>query len=149
MNYILGGGGFRPGDGLDPQRRLGYSVYSFFGAEKSHGSFQFVMQTKNSRPRRSHRHESARFATAGERTGIERRQSIWPAVSRLVRHQSQVAGFLTQVEYFGLGLDFADRYTDLIRKVSREDVQRVAKQFLQPEKIITVIVGNQKKITPK
>jgi zinc protease len=29
------------------QRGLAYSVYSYFGAEKSHGSFELVMQTKN------------------------------------------------------------------------------------------------------
>jgi len=28
-------------------------------------------------------------------------------------------------------------------------VQRVAKQFLQPNKLITVVVGNPKKIAPK
>ena len=58
----------------------------------------------------------------------------------------KVAGFLGQVELFGLGLDFVNRYSELIGKVNREDVLRVAKQFLQPEKLITVIVGNQKKI---
>ena len=53
------------------------------------------------------------------------------------------------MEYFQLGLDYPDRYGDLIRKVSRADVQRVAKQYLQPEKLITVIVANQQKIAEK
>ena len=61
----------------------------------------------------------------------------------------KVASFLAQVEYFQLGLDYPDRYADLIRKVSREDVQRVAKQYLQPDKLVTVIVGNVKKIGEK
>ena len=43
----------------------------------------------------------------------------------------------------------AERYADLIRKVTRDDVQRVAKQYLQPERLITVIVGNLKKIGEK
>jgi zinc protease len=50
------------------------------------------------------------------------------------------------VEFFQLGLDYPDRYGDLIRKVTREDVLRVAKRYLQPEKLITVVVGNQNKI---
>jgi zinc protease len=61
----------------------------------------------------------------------------------------KVAGFLAQVEWFELGLDYPNRYNGLVGKVSREDVQRVAKQFLQPENLITVIVGNQKKIAVK
>jgi zinc protease len=58
----------------------------------------------------------------------------------------RVANFLAQVEYFQLGLDYPERYPDLIRKVTREDVQRVAQKYLKPETLITVIVANQKKI---
>ncbi|MBM2805684.1 MAG: putative Peptidase domain protein, involved in ppq synthesis (ppqG) [Deltaproteobacteria bacterium] len=155
MNYILGGGGFssRAMDSIRNERGLAYSVYSFFSPEKSHGSFQFVMQTKN---------ESAQEAIRIARDEIRkiREQPVseqelndakeYLAGSFALRFDTnrKVAGFLTQVEYFGLGLDFPSRYTELVRKVSREDVQRVAKQFLQPDKLITVIVGNHKKITP-
>ncbi len=58
----------------------------------------------------------------------------------------KVASFLAQVEFYELGLDYPDRYADFIRAVKREDVLRVAKRHLQPEKLITVIVGNQSKI---
>jgi zinc protease len=43
-------------------------------------------------------------------------------------------------------LDYPDRYPNIISKVTQADVQRVAKLYLQPDKIVTVIVGNQKKI---
>jgi len=43
-------------------------------------------------------------------------------------------------------LDYAEHYGDLIRNVTREDVERVARQYLHPEKLITVVVGDQKKI---
>jgi zinc protease len=58
----------------------------------------------------------------------------------------KVANFLAQVEFFQLGLDYPERYADLVRSVTREDVQRVAKEYLQPERLITVVVGNQKKM---
>ena len=58
----------------------------------------------------------------------------------------KVAGFLAQVEYYELGLDYPDRYGELIRKVSRADIQRVARAHLSPDKLMTVIVGNQQKI---
>jgi zinc protease len=61
----------------------------------------------------------------------------------------KVANFLAQVEYFQLGLDYPDRYPDLIQRVTRDDVRRVAQKYLKPEKLITVIVANQKKISEK
>ena len=155
MNYILGGGGFssRAMDSIRNERGLAYSVYSFFGAEKSHGSFQFVMQTKNESAEEAIRIAREELRKIREEPVSE--QELNDAKEYLVGSfalrfdtNRKVASFLTQVEYFGLGLDFPDRYSELVRKVSREDVQRVAKQFLQPDKIITVIVGNQKKITP-
>lgn len=156
MNYILGGGGFssRAMDSIRNERGLAYSVYSYFSAHKSHGSFQFVMQTKN---------ESAREAITlaiGEierlRAEPVREQELSDAKNYLIGSyplnfdtNRKVAGFLTQVEYYGLGLDFAQRYGELIGKVTREEVQRAAKLYLHPDRLITTIVGNQAKIGSK
>jgi zinc protease len=57
-----------------------------------------------------------------------------------------VANFIAQVEFFQLGLDYPQRYADLIKKVTVDDVQRAAQRYLQPERLIVVIVGDQKKI---
>jgi zinc protease len=156
MNYILGGGGFssRAMDSIRNERGLAYSVYCYFSAEKTHGSFQFVMQTKN---------ETAMEAIGLAQEEIRRMreqevsdQELSDAKNYLTGSfplrfdtNRKVAGFLAQVEYFKLGLDYPNRYNELIGKVSRADVQRVAKQYLQPDKLITVVVGNPKKIAPK
>jgi zinc protease len=50
------------------------------------------------------------------------------------------------VEFFDLGLDYPDRYPDLIRNLTRDDISRVAEKYLDPESLVTVLVGNQKKI---
>lgn len=156
MNYVLGGGGFssRVMDSIRNERGLAYSVYSYFAAEKSHGAFEFIMQTKNETAL-----EAIRIATEEMRRMREQpvaEQELSDAKDYLIGSfplrfdtNRKVAGFLSQVEYFELGLDYPDRYADLIRKVTREDVQRVAKQYLQPERLITVIVGNLKKIGEK
>jgi zinc protease len=153
MNYILGGGGFssRAMESIRNERGLAYSVYSYFGAEKSYGNFQFVMQTKN---------ESAAEAIRLARDEIRRMRDDLVSVDELndakdyligsfplrFDTNNKIAGFLGQVEFYDLGLDYADRYGDFIRKVTRADVQRVARQHLSLEKLITVIVGNQQKI---
>jgi len=156
MNYVLGGGGFssRAMDSIRNERGLAYSVYSYFAAEKSHGAFEFIMQTKNETAL-----EAIRIATEEMRRMREQpvmEQELNDAKDYLIGSfplrfdtNRKVAGFLTQVEYFKLGLDYPDRYADLIRKVTGDDVQRAAKQYLQPERLITVMVGNLKKIGEK
>jgi zinc protease len=153
MNYILGGGGFssRALDSIRNERGLAYSVYSFFGAEKRHGTFELVMQTKNETALDAIRIASAEIRRMREEPVSD--QELADAKNYLTGSfplrldtNRKVANFLAQVEYFQLGLDYPERYADLIRKVTREDVQRVAKKYLKPEQLITVIVANQKKI---
>jgi zinc protease len=138
-------------DSIRNERGLAYSVYTFFSADKSHGTFQFVMQTKN---------DSAGEALRIAREEIERirrdpvsEQELNDAKDYLTGSfplrldtNRKVANFLAQVEFFQLGLNYPDRYDDLIRGVTRADVQRVAKRYLQPDKLITVVVGNLSKI---
>jgi zinc protease len=58
--------------------------------------------------------------------------------------QGKLVNFLTQIEYFGLGLDYPEKYPSLIQSVSREEVLRVAKKYLDPKNYILVIVANLK-----
>ena len=156
MNYILGGGGFssRAMDSIRNEGGLAYSVYSYFAAEKSHGSFQFVMQTKNETAAEAIRLAKEEMRRMREQPVTD--QELNDAKDYLIGSfplrfdtNRKVAGFLSQVEYYDLGLDYPERYADLIRKVTRDDVLRVAKQYLRPEELITVIVANQKKIGVK
>ncbi len=154
MNYILGGGGFssRAMDSIRNERGLAYSVYSYFSAEKSHGTFQFVMQTKNDSA-----NEAIRLAQAEirrMRDELVSEAELNDAKNYLIGSfplrfdtNGKVAAFLGQLEFYELGLDYPERYADLIRKVDRAEVQRVARAHLNPDKLMTVIVGNQQKIT--
>ena len=53
----------------------------------------------------------------------------------------KVADFLIAVEELGLGLDYADRYRELISRVTGDDVMRVAGQYFQPPAFNRVVVG--------
>jgi zinc protease len=153
MNNILGGGGFssRVVDSIRNERGLAYSVYTYFNADKSHGTFQFVMQTKNDSAREAMRIareeiERIRREPVSEQEVNDAKDYLTGSFPLRLDTNRKVANFLAQVEFFQLGLDYPDRYGDFIRKVTREDVLRVAKRYLQPEKLITVVVGNQNKI---
>ena len=151
MNYILGGGGFtsRLVEEIRNKRGLAYSVASFFDPGKYPGSFQIVLQTKNS---------SAREAIALSLQEMERIQKELVSEKELegakkyligsfpmrLNTQGKLVSFLTQVEYYGLGLDYPEKYPSLIRSVTREEVLRVAKKYLHPRNHILVIVANLK-----
>jgi zinc protease len=151
MNYILGGGGFvsRLVGEIRNKRGLAYSVASFFDPGKYPGSFQIVLQTKNA---------SAREAISLALQQMERIQKELVSEDELEAAKNYLVGsfplkldtqmklvnFLTQVEYYGLGLDYPQKYPSLIRSVTREDVLRVAKIYLHPENYILVVVTNLK-----
>ncbi len=151
MNYIFGGGGFgsRLFEDIRVKRGLAYSVTSYFEPTKYPGSFQIVLQTQNA---------SAREAVSVMRNQMNRIRNERVSQEELKRAkkyligsfpfrldtQSKLARFITQIEYHGLGLDYPDRYPSLINAVGREEVGRVAKSYLHPEKAILVVVANLK-----
>jgi zinc protease len=58
--------------------------------------------------------------------------------------QAKLANFLSQVEYYGLGLDYPEKYPSLIRSITREEILRIAKKYLDPQQYVLVIVANLK-----
>ena len=55
---------------------------------------------------------------------------------------AKLADVLSLVEFYGLGLDYFTQYQRLIEQVTKEDVARVAKQYLNPNEYALVVVGN-------
>jgi zinc protease len=151
MNYILGGGGFasRLVEEIRNKRGLAYSVESFFEPGKYPGSFQIVLQTKNSSAREAtslalQQMERIRKEPVSEKELEGAKKYLIGSFPLRLDTQGKLVNFLTQIEYFGLGLDYPERYPSLIRSVSREEVLRVAKTYLHPESYILVIVANLK-----
>ena len=54
---------------------------------------------------------------------------------------SAVAGQLLAAEKYGLGFDFLEKYQKEIAAVTPEDVQAVAKKYLDPKALTIVAVG--------
>ena len=156
MNFILGGGGFtsRLLDNIRTKAGLAYSVASYLVAGKSPGSFQISMQTKN---------ESATDAIARACAELERIRrepvsdeeladaKLYLTGSFPLRLDStgKIAAFLAQVEFFNLGADYADTYVQRINAVTKDDMLRVARQYLHPDELQLVVVANldQAKVT--
>jgi zinc protease len=151
MNYILGGGGFasRLMEQIRNKRGLAYSVGSFFDAGKYPGSFQMVLQTKNSSAREAisislKEMERIRKELVSEKELEGAKRYLIGSFPMRLDTQGKLTNFLTQVEYYGLGLDYPEKYPSLIRSITREEVLRVAKTYLHPENYILVVVANLK-----
>jgi len=151
MNYILGGGGFasRLMEEIRNKRGLAYSVASFFDPGKYPGSFQIVLQTKNSSARESitlalEQMERIQKEQVSEKELEGAKKYLIGSFPLRLDTQGKLANFLTQMEYYRLGLDYPGKYPSLIRSVTREEVNRVARKYLQPENYILVVVANLK-----
>jgi zinc protease len=53
----------------------------------------------------------------------------------------QIADFLADAETYALDFDYLERYPEWIRAVTVEDVSRVARAYIDPEHLTTVVVG--------
>ncbi|MGZ3536311.1 MAG: M16 family metallopeptidase [Thermodesulfobacteriota bacterium] len=149
MNYILGGGGFasRLMEEIRNKRGLAYSVVSFFDPGKYPGSFQIVLQTKNVSAKEAislslQQMERIRKEFVSEKDLEAAKKYLIGSFPMRLDTQGKLANFLSQVEYFGLGLNYPEKYPSLIRSVTREDVLRVAKKYLDPKKYVLIIVAN-------
>ncbi|MFY9611690.1 MAG: pitrilysin family protein [Blastocatellia bacterium] len=57
------------------------------------------------------------------------------------QRNGQVAEFMLEAETYTLGFDYLEKYPDLIRAVTVEDVTRVTRKHIHPERLTTVVVG--------
>jgi zinc protease len=156
MNYILGGGGFssRLMEEIRNKRGLAYSVMSHFDARKHYNDFQITLQTKNASAREAIDTSLAEMKRIQEEPVSEEeleaaRKYLVGSFPLRLDSQAKIATFLLQVEYFGLGLDYQARYPSIINSITREEVLRVARKYLHPDRVLVVIVGNQEEVSPK
>jgi zinc protease len=149
MNYLLGGGGFasRLVEEIRDKRGLPYSVASFFEAGKHPGAFQIVLQTKNAQAQEAislavQQMERMRTEPVTENELEAAKRALIGTFPLRLGSQAQLAPFLTQVEYYGLGLDYPATYPSRIASVRRKDVLCVAQAYLHPQHRILVMVAN-------
>jgi len=149
MNYILGGGGFasRLLGEIRNKRGLAYSVASFFDARKYPGSFQIVLQTKNKSAREAidiaiRQMKLIRHEPVSDKELEGAKKYLIGSFPMRIDSQAKLSTFLLLAQYYGLGMDYAEKYPSLIQSVTKEDLLRVAKKYLHPENALLVVVGN-------
>ena len=150
MNYILGGGGFtsRVVKSVRDDQGLAYSIYTGFDAKRSSGSFSVVFQTQNSNTNQAidsvlKELSRIRQEPVSEQELDEAKSYLSGSFPLRLDTNRKTAHLLTFIEIHGLGLGYFDDYVAHIRAVTPEAVSRVAKDYLDPQNMIWVVVGNQ------
>ncbi|HNV03898.1 MAG TPA: pitrilysin family protein [Vicinamibacterales bacterium] len=150
MNYTLGGGSFssRITQIVRNDYGLAYTANSSVGAELHYpGAFAAFTQTKNA---------TVVFATQLILNELERMHAgditekdlAFAKTARLNAFPPLFSGALgnaanlARLEFDQRPRDYYDTYLERYRRVTLADVRRVAKQYLQPDKLIVLVTGN-------
>ena len=149
-NYALGGGGFvsRLMSEIREKRGLAYSVSSYFYPAKNSGYFLAGMQT-----RKDHSNESVQLLRDTIERFIEQGPSdeeVLAAKNNLINgyplrldSNSKLLENISAIAWLGLPLDTLDEWTNQVKKVTKEDIQKAFKKNLDMKRMVTVVVGGQ------
>jgi len=156
MNYILGGGGFasRLMDNIRDNRGLVYGIHSSFDPGVAPGPFDISLETKNTQGNEAL--EQVRRELDRVRQELVTEKELADAKSYLIGSlpmkmdsNAKRAWLMAYVELYGLGLDYPWRYPEIVRAISRQDIQKVAQKYLTPEGWVLTVVGKQSEINLK
>lgn len=153
MNYILGGGGFasRLMRVVRDERGLTYGINSSFIGNKEPGQFEVEVQTKSASAGAVideivRQMEQIRTGEVTDQELSDAKAYLTGSFPRRFETSRRIADFLAAARFYNLGDDYIQKYPDYIKSVTKEDVQRVAKKFLHPDRYVLVVVGNQKQV---
>lgn len=155
MNEVFSGGfGSRVVQNVRTRLGLAYSVDGSFGASYDHpGIFYVIAGTKSA---------STVAATKAMLDEVNRLKTAPPSPAELAKAKDQLLNSFifhfdspektlneqVTLAFYGYPSDFLDRYKTGIEKVTSEEVSRVARKYVDPDKLGIVVVGNETEIKP-
>ena len=147
-NQILGGSGLTSllTKQVREQRGLSYSVYSYLLPYRVDGPFLLGLQTRT---------DSAEEAIGVARDTLEAFIANGPSEEQLrdiklnlsggfplrIDSNSKVAGYLAVIGFYGLPLDYLDRWVDQIESVTAEQIRDAFQRRIHPDRMLEVVVG--------
>jgi zinc protease len=147
-NYILGGGGFvsRLQNEVREKRGLTYGVSSNFAPGLHAGAFTVSLQT---------RPDQAAQALAVARTVVKdfvasgptelelkaAKDNLIGGFALLIDSNRKLLGNVSNIAWNNLPLDYLDSWTRQISKVTAKDIKTAMAAKLQPDKMVTVVLG--------
>ncbi len=152
LNGVMNGFGGRLFDEVRSRQGLAYSVYgvwnphydyqgTFFagGQTRTDATVPFVKSIVSEI-------KKLRSTPITEEELANAKESILNSFVFNFQNPSQTLSRLMRYEYYDYPADFIFQYQEGVKATTVEDIQRVAQKYLQPEKLVTLIVGNTREI---
>ena len=154
MNHVIGGGASsRLFLNLREEKGYTYGVYSDFSALRYPGPWRAggSMRTEvTAGALTEFFHEFRRIRD--EKVGAEEleasKRAIVASFALSLEQPARMLGFAITSKQYGFPADYWDAYPARIMAVTADDVQRVARKYLNPEALQMVAVGDASKIGP-
>jgi zinc protease len=149
-NYVLGGGGFvsRLTNEVREKRGLTYSIYSGFAPGLDAGAFRIGFQTRPDQAEEAvkmSREVLARFVAEGptESELKAAKDNLIGGFPLLLDSNRKLIGNVANIAWHDLPLDYLDTWTTRMNAVTAAEVKAAFARKLQPERMVTVVVGGK------
>ena len=150
MNQVLSGGTFsnRLMQNVRSEQGLAYSVFGNYGSSTLYpGQFYAGLFTRSEATAEAieavrREMEKLQEEPVGEQELRDTKDSIF---NSLVFRNSSLSSVLNQRminEYYGRPADSFEKYIEELRQVTAEDIQRVAQEYMRPDQMKILVVGN-------
>ena len=147
-NYILGGGGFvsRLTHEVREKRGLTYSVYSYFSPARHAGAFTVGLQTRPDQAAQAvqvAKQVVAQFVADGptEAELQAAKDNLIGGFALRLDSNRKLLENVANIAWNDLPLDYLDTWTQAVAKVSVTDIKQAFGKHLQPDRMVTVILG--------
>lgn len=155
MNFILGGSGFgaRLTEEVREKRGLTYGIHSALFDMDHVSGFTIGLSTENRNAGEALKIIDQELTRMRDHAVTA--QELADAQSYLIGSlplslgsTSAIAAIIRSLQERGYPMDHYDRYPGIIRAITLADIERVSKRLLQPERMLTIVVGQPEGITP-
>jgi zinc protease len=142
-NHILGGGGFtaRLTEEVREKRGLTYSVYSGFAPGLHAGAFSIGLQTRPDQAAQA----LAPFVADGptEKELQAAKDNLIGGFALRLDSNRKLLDNVANIAWNDLALDYLETWTAQVQKLTVADIRSAFARTLQPEKMVTVLLGAQ------
>lgn len=147
-NHILGGSGLVSllMEEIREKRGLSYSTYSHFLPLAQPGPFIMGLQTKNDQAEQAREvmmQTLRRFIVEGpsETELAAAKSNITGGFPLRIASNSDIVGYLAMIGFYGLPLDYLDRFTGKVEAVTLEQIKDAFARRVDPDRLAIVTVG--------
>lgn len=150
-DHILGGGGLvsRLMEEVREKRGLTYGVSSSFSPGLHAGAFTIALQTRPDQAEQARQvaqETLAKFIAEGptEQELRDAKDNLIGSFALRIDSNRKLLANVSNIAWNDLPLDYLDHWTDRIEALTVQDVRSAMQRVLQPERMVTVVLGEKK-----